>query len=253
MKDTGLENLDFDAVPSENKEDHVMPTDKWTFDEEVTNVFDNMLERSIPQYDIMRELCFQYANAFIIEKTDVLDIGCSRGEAIKKLIDKHGAHNRYIGVDVSKPMINAAIERFKGYINNSIVDIHYCDLRTDFPNVNASIVLAVLTIQFTPIEYRQQIIHNVYKAICNNGAFILVEKIIGASHPIDKEMNKQYYQMKAQHGYSQEEIERKKLALEGVLVPLSHDMNIQLLKNAGFKFIDSFWRWNNFEGFIAIK
>jgi len=36
--------------------DEVMPEGKWEFDESVTAVFENMLERSIPQYELMRDL-----------------------------------------------------------------------------------------------------------------------------------------------------------------------------------------------------
>ena len=36
------------------KLDKTMPKDKWEFDAEVTKVFDNMLDRSIPQYRVMR-------------------------------------------------------------------------------------------------------------------------------------------------------------------------------------------------------
>jgi tRNA (cmo5U34)-methyltransferase len=62
-----------------------------------------------------------------------------------------------------------------------------------------------------------------------------------------------YYKMKSDNGYSQEQIERKRLSLEGVLVPVTAKWNEELLKQAGFKYIDCFWRWMNFAGWIAIK
>jgi hypothetical protein len=63
----------------------------------------------------------------------------------------------------------------------------------------------------------------------------------------------EYYGMKAQNGYTQEQIERKRLSLEGVLVPVTARWNEEMLAAAGFTQIDCFWRWMNFAGWIAIK
>ena len=59
--------------------------------------------------------------------------------------------------------------------------------------------------------------------------------------------------MKKQNGYTEEQIERKRLSLEGVLVPVTSDWNIDLLKQAGFRQVDIFWKWMNFVGYIAFK
>ena len=62
-----------------------------------------------------------------------------------------------------------------------------------------------------------------------------------------------YYEMKAEHGYSEEDIERKRLALEGVLVPLTASANEQLLRDAGFRNVETIWAWGNFRGWMASK
>ena len=86
-----------------------------------------------------------------------------------------------------------------------------------------------------------------------DGIFIVVEKILGETSDLNNMYNKAYYQMKQDNGYTQEEIDRRKMSLEGVLVPLTGKFNEQLIKSAGFKYIDCFWRWMNFAGWIAIK
>lgn len=234
--------------------DEVVPKEKWEFDESVTDAFDNMLSRSIPQYDVMREACFNLACKFITEGTPILDIGCSRGEALSLLIDKYGAHNRFIGIDVSEPMLEAARHRFKGLMETSIVSILNHDLRKPgLPISNASVILSILTIQFTPIEYRLRILRDIYKTLIPGGAFIFVEKVLGNTAEINDFQVEEYYKLKAQNGYSQDSIERKRLSLEGVLVPVTAEMNEQFLRSAGFTQIDCFWRWMNFAGWIAIK
>ena len=59
--------------------------------------------------------------------------------------------------------------------------------------------------------------------------------------------------MKRENGYTEEEIQRKRLSLEGALVPLTARMNEDMLRGAGFHEVDCFWRWMNFAGWIAVK
>ena len=234
--------------------DEVMPVGAWAFDEDVTGVFDDMLARSIPQYEAMRDATVSLALKYAKRGTIIGDIGCSRGESIAVLVDRLGALNRFIGLDVSEPMLAAARQRFGSLAECGVVDIRHHDLRIpDLPFMDASVVLSVLTIQFTPIEYRLRILRDVYDALSPGGAFIMVEKIIGASAPIDALMVDLYYKMKRQNGYSQEQIDRKRLSLEGVLVPVTAAWNEEMLKVTGFSQVDCFWRWMNFAGWIAIK
>jgi tRNA (cmo5U34)-methyltransferase len=43
------------------------------------------------------------------------------------------------------------------------------------------------------------------------------------------------------------------LDLEGVLVPLTYDENVNMFNDAGFNHVESFFRWYNFAGFLVIK
>jgi tRNA (cmo5U34)-methyltransferase len=233
--------------------DETAPNGRWEFDTDVTTVFDDMLERSIPQYDVMRESVFEVASNFQQKGTDIVDLGCSRGGAIAPFVDKFGAYNRYFLCDVSEPMLDAARERFGGLTKSGIMQIRNLDLREGYPPVSASITLSVLTMQFTPIEYRQRIMRNVWKHTTDGGVFVLVEKVLGATAGIDELMVKIYYNMKRRNGYTDDQIQRKKMSLEGVLVPVTAAWNEELLKMAGFRYIDCFWRWQNFAGWLAIK
>ena len=234
-------------------QDQVMPSGKWEFDGEVASVFDDMLSRSIPQYDVMRRACFDMACKYIQPNTDILDLGCSRGESLAFLVDRFGSDNRYIGIDVSQPMIDAAKDRFKREVERGVVKIDNFDLRAGFPFVLASVTLCVLTLQFTPIEYRLRIMQDIYDHIMPGGALILVEKVIGGSAKLNASMVDIYYDLKSRNGYSQEQIERKRLSLEGVLVPMTAKWNEEMMSIVGFRQIDCFWRWMNFAGWVAIK
>jgi tRNA (cmo5U34)-methyltransferase len=233
--------------------DTTTPQGKWTFDDDVTAAFDDMLRRSIPDYETMRAACVDIACKFVRPRTAVVDLGCSRGEAMSELIRRYGLDNHFVGVEVSEPMLQTCRERFAHEINAGYVAIESLDLRSEYPQVQASVTLCVLTLQFTPIEYRLQILKRIYDHTLPGGALILVEKIIGSTATLDQLMVETYYRLKSEHGYSQDQIERKRLSLEGVLVPVTADWNREMLRSAGFTEIDAFWRWFNFAGWVAVK
>ena len=239
-------------MQAEVVKDEVMPDGAWEFDKDVADVFDDMLARSIPQYDVMRKLCYDLACKYQVRDTHIVDLGCSRGAAMVELVFEYGINNQFVGVEISEPMRMAAEKRFQGLIP-TCVHIRDIDLRYDYPQVAASVTLCVLTLQFTPIEYRLKILKNIYDHVNKGGALIIVEKVLGASAGIDKHMIDVYYDLKRANGYTENQIERKRLSLEGVLVPLTARWNEEMLQMAGFAEVDCFWRWMNFAGWVAVK
>lgn len=239
--------------------DHTLPTGPWTFDNRVVDVFDEMLERSIPEYRTMRELVVEIGRPFVARAiasgpTTIVDLGASRGEAVAPFVDAFGARARYELVEISEPFLEVLRTRFAGFVDAGRLAVRELDLRSSFPPVrDASLVLSILTIQFTPIEYRQAIFRRIAESLAPDGALILVEKVLGASAEIDELLVERYLALKARNGYSTEEIDRKRHSLEGVLVPVTADWNVELLRSAGFRRIDCFWRFLNFAGWVAIR
>jgi tRNA (cmo5U34)-methyltransferase len=230
-----------------------LPTGRWTFDESVTTIFSDMLTRSIPQYEIMRKSVSDLGIGFVKPDTYIIDLGCSRGDALEPFVRALRARNRYVGIDVSAPMLDAARQRFCNEIDRGWVSISELDLRSGYPQFPASLTLSILLLQFTPIEHRQRILQDAYDNTVSGGAFILVEKILGATAGLNSQMVALYHSGKLAAGYTAEEVERKKLSLEGVLVPVTAHWNEELLRVAGFRQVDCFWRWMNFAGWLAIK
>lgn len=229
------------------KKDETLPSGKWKFDEAVTEVFDNMLERSIPDYEGMRRTTTELATRFAKPNTAVVDLGCSRGAALKPIEKNLGKSVSYFGIEVSEPMRKAAIKEIP------FATILDTDLRSSYPPVSASVTLSVLTLQFIPIEYRQQIIQRVFDTTIQGGAFLLVEKVLGSDSFTNQMLIETYLNRKGQNGYTAEQIQRKRESLEGVLVPVTADWNLELLRSAGFKNIECYWRHLNFSAWIAVK
>lgn len=198
--------------------DQTMPTSKWEFNNEVTAVFDDMLERSIPDYFGMRRTTTELALRFCQAGTYIVDLGCSRGAALKPIIEARGNLQNYIGIEVSEPMRSAAQKEIGKH--TEIVNL---DLRDVYPTVPASVTLSVLTLQFIPIEYRQRIIQDAFDNTISGGVFLLVEKVLGADAFADRMLVETYYDRKGENGYTAEQITAKRRSLEGVLVPVTAD------------------------------
>lgn len=249
--------------------DHVDPIDKsdelrevvihdtgyapqvWEFDPEVTRVFDDMLERSIPDYDKMRDWVTDVATAFVQPFSILVDLGCSRGEALAR-VHALCPDVDCLGVEISQPMLGAASERFEADGN---VEIREWDLRKGYPERArpVSVTLSVLTLMFVPMNYRLQLVAEAWEQTTYGGAFILVEKCIGAGPKIDDVLQANYHRLKTEQGYTPDDVERKRLSLEGQLVPLTAEWNVHLLKTAGFAEVDCFWAWGPFRGWLAVK
>jgi tRNA (cmo5U34)-methyltransferase len=239
--------------------DEVVPEGKWEFDGEVAQVFDDMLARSIPQYDLMRRTVTDLALEALpdgVSNKHIADLGASRGEALAPIVRNRGSHAVYHAVETAEAMVEQLRERQAGEEWSGYdVRVYDHDLRRGLPEKlpQCRVILCVLTLQFTPIEYRQQILHEIFRRLMPGGRLVLVEKILGDTAEIDETFKGHYYALKGKNGYSPEQIERKRLSLEGVLVPVTPWMNEEMLRGAGFRSVGRFWQWMNFAGWVAIR
>ena len=223
-----------------------MPDGKWDFDRSVASVFDDMVARSIPDYAAMRDVVQSVALPYL-DRGVILDLGCSTGLSIHAFAARA---SRIVAVEISDSMLEVARERFLSYGH---VEILKMDLRHEFPDVrDVEVALSVLTLQFIPVEHRQRVVQRAYRALRPNGAFIVVEKVLGkpAFQDVFVEL---YHAHKQRQGYTQEEVDRKALALEGRLVPLTAAANVDMLRGAGFSEVECIWRWLNFAAWVAVK
>src|SRR5712675_2031481 len=86
----------------------------FAFDGNTAEVFDDMLQRSVPMYDQIQRMVVALAAAFVRESGVVYDLGCSTGTTLIALASAlEGRSARLIGVDSSQPMLDRAAEKAK--------------------------------------------------------------------------------------------------------------------------------------------
>jgi len=222
------------------------------FDDQVAEVFEDMLHRSIPFYSEIQAMILDWAKTFYRPSTAICDLGCSTG-ALLALLAKHCPEvSRLVGVDSASAMIakakrNLALDKAFGRI-----ELMKADLR-DVVLPQSSLVVMNYTLQFIRPLYRHQVVRNIFDALIPGGALILSEKVLEDNTHLSRLFIEAYYRFKRRQGYSDLEISQKRERLENVLVPYKISEHRTLLADCGFDQVEIFFKWHNFTSFVAIK
>jgi len=225
----------------------------FNFGKQVADVFDDMLVRSVPFYTEVQRMIGEMASDFAVGGTNVYDLGCSTGTTLINLDSVVCPEARFIGVDYSEEMLRKCELKLARCGASRPIELRCCDLNKGIVVENASLVVMVLTLQFIRPLYRDKLIESILSGLNENGALILVEKVLGEDSLFNRLFIKYYYDLKMRNGYSELEISRKREALENVLVPYKLMENREMLLRAGFRYCDVFFKWYNFCGMIAVK
>jgi tRNA (cmo5U34)-methyltransferase len=228
--------------------------DKFQFNRDVAEVFDDMVSRSVPFYNEIHSLLLDMIDR-VYQGGKIYDLGCSTGTTMG-LVAEHLKKERkerglIVGVDNSQAMIDVCQKKLNSL---KIVD---CELRcegleeTKFEE--AGLVIMNYTLQFIRPESRPQILKNIYQALRPGSAFILSEKINLEDKKLHQLTTELYYDFKRRRGYSELEISQKREALEEVLRPLTPTQQLAQLREAGFEHVDVLFRWYNFTCYVGIK
>lgn len=226
------------------------------FDAAVAGVFDDMVSRSVPHYADIQRLQTELILSFLPEEESlVCDLGCSTGTTIALLAShpRCPAGARFLGIDNSPDMLAQAAEKLGRHRADQRVTLLEGDLDAGVEIPPCNVVLMNWTLQFVRPLYRESLVRQVFAALRPGGAFFLSEKILVSHSLLNRVYIELYLRYKQENGYSDGEIQRKREALENVLVPYRIDENEVMLERSGFRFVDTYFRWLNFACLLAVK
>jgi tRNA (cmo5U34)-methyltransferase len=219
----------------------------------VAEVFDDMVCRSVPFYDEIQRMIIELAADHAKPGTNLVDLGCSTGTTmigIDPLVDKDV---RFIGVDDSQAMLERCELKLHEVNITRPYELRRADLHEDVVIENSSVVILCLTLQFVRPIYREKLLKRIYEGLVKGGVLIVSEKILAEDSLFNRDFISYYYDYKRRNDYSDMEISQKREALENVLIPYKLSENIKMLNEAGFNSVETFFKWYNFSGFIAVK
>ncbi|NES06026.1 MAG: methyltransferase domain-containing protein [Okeania sp. SIO2F4] len=214
----------------------------WVFGAEIANRFTDEAEKHIPDYWKVIELTINILKDNIPKDGYIIDVGCASGNTLLYL-SKQGFKNLF-GIDYSQEMLKVASK------NLSKVDKDFPSRlfhsKTFVQNMSFNAIICNWTLHF--IQERQEYLKAIFDSLISQGLFILTEKTLQS-----KITENQYILFKQNKGLSNEEIERKKQQLEGVLNPFSVIQNLELLTTTGFSKIEIINARLGFITFLCIK
>lgn len=223
------------------------------FDEAVANVFDDMIERSVPGYRAIVTTIGMLVAQYAQEGTNCYDLGSSLG-AVTVLMQEHlcGRKCCVIAVDNSESMLERSRQRIDTGVDAVPVNLICKDLQ-DVAIENASVVVLNFTLQFIMPDQRMDIMQRIYDGMNAGGILIVSEKITFEHASEDNFQIDLYHAFKRLNGYSDMEISQKRTALENVLIPDTLKTHAARFQAAGFSQSHVWFQCFNFASMIAIK
>jgi tRNA (cmo5U34)-methyltransferase len=225
----------------------------FTFDAQVVEVFPDMISRSVPGYNTIIDTIGRLSQRFVLDNTNIFDLGCSLGAATLAMRQAITADNcKIIGIDNSAAMVERCkmhVNAFKGKTPVEIIEGNILEL----PIENASMVVLNFTLQFIEPEQRQALMNKIANGLKPGGLLLLSEKI-SDSDPVCRDLLVDlHHDFKRANGYSDLEIAQKRTALENVMLIDTLEVHQDRLATAGFTHVSPWFQCFNFFSLIAIK
>ncbi len=228
-------------------------TEDFVFSERVVEVFDDMLDRSIPFYSQVIEATALLLDSFLLDGDKVVDLGCATGTTLlelSRLLQSTNIH--FLGVDNSQPMLDKGRLKSELYSKQDRISFQLDDI-TEFDTRDVGAIILNYTMQFIRPVLRERFLKQIFTNLRPGGICILSEKTITHDPLLNRRYIEIYHQFKRKKGYSELEIAKKREALENILIPFSIEENRSLLQKVGFSSTQTFFQWFNFTSFIAAK
>ncbi len=223
------------------------------FNSKVVDVFDDMINRSVPLYSESIRRMAQLTEAYYTEQSVIFDLGCSNGNFGLTFLSAMGKKPfTMIGVDNSIPMLAMYKERLDKRPNGDNVRL-ICGNMENIALTNASVIVMNLSLQFLPLALRDDLMARVYQALRPSGILLVTEKTVQTHEGFTDLFRDCYYRFKMENGYSNLEISQKRDALENVLIPETVETHVDRFSRSGFTHIDIWMKWFNFTSFICQK
>ena len=225
----------------------------FTFNEEVTEVFEDMIDRSVPGYTSSLRLIENLSRKYFIEGTCCYDLGCSLGASTMSLMKAIGKREgKVFAIDNSSAMIAACEQKCADLIKTEKVKFIKQDVN-EAQIDKASVVVINFVLQFLNSNDRDGLLKKVFLGMKQGALLILSEKIHFDNKFRNQTIYNLHHQFKSNNGYTKMEISRKRDALEGVLVTDLESLHLQRLESIGFKKVKKVMTNLNFMTLVAEK
>jgi tRNA (cmo5U34)-methyltransferase len=222
------------------------------FDDQVADVFPDMISRSVPGYEYILNIIEKLAKRYAKPNQRIYDLGCSLGAASLAAAHGAGSNADIYAIDNSAAMLARCQRYIRQFSHASKIKLFENDV-THIDIDNACMVIMNFTLQFIDKDRRDDMINRIYQGLNPGGILVLSEKIRHQDQAADELLIDLHHEFKRQNGYSELEISQKRAALENVMQLNTFDEHQQRLLDAGFSSVALTQQQFNFCSMVAIK
>jgi tRNA (cmo5U34)-methyltransferase len=180
-----------------------------------------------------------------------LDFGTSTGRNLMEVAQAHNLlrDTRYVGYDIEPEIMQQGREKYHAEFSLHEITLLETDFTHDinFPVFDFGMIL--FTLQFMQNEYRYKFLDNVHRALKQDGAIIVAEKIVPRHNQF--QIHHSYYDFK-KITFTPAEIMSKEQDLRSIMWPDTEVNNKDLFFSAGFH-SELIWANLQFRAWILTK
>lgn len=234
--------------------------ERFEFDGEVAQLFDDMARRSIPMYAAVHNLhagLLQHRFPSPTKETPlrVYDIGASRGGFLRTLCMTYGISPAtgsrrfdFIAVDSSRPMLDLMSHELPWVTTLCVDALSLCDLSHKAHCISLLYILQFIKEDSDKLKLLQWAERN----LIPGGLLLLGQKEV-VTDSFSAGFDSLYYQFRKSNGYSDEEILRKTAALKNSMWPIRPEWLEDQCYRAGFIDFVYTTRWLMFSSAMCLK
>lgn len=233
-----------------------MATTNWQR-QDVTVHYLEKVRGGIPFGAEQAKLMLQLVNHFTDGPKTILDLGCGNGFLAEILLKTYPDASAIL-VDHSQPMIEAARVHMKEYENRcKIICADFSDSINDMAEPNSvDCIVSGFAIHHLTHEKKKQLYRKIYHLLADGGIFINIEHTASATPEIEK----LYDGLFVDHLASHNKRDRQETANEYYSRPDKEDnileradVQVNWLREIGFKHADCYFKWMELAIFGGVK
>lgn len=206
--------------------------------------FDYVIPLLIPYYNQIYDILIDSIPFQENDEIEILDIGCGTGTLAKILKEKF-PNSHVTCLDFSKNMIKIArikLSNYKNDIDFLVGDFSKFDLSKKYDVIVSSFALHHIPSDNQKIQLYKDVFHN----LNTNGVFLNADLVLGSNKHI-KNLNSKKWKEHITRYFNEIEVLNELLpkyqADDNPSVLFSH---LKWLENAGFKEVETIWKYYNF-------
>ena len=214
--------------------------------------YDLKVEKTIPFYSEFYEQTIDLIKTFGFRNANWLDTGCGTGALISKAISVNDFDGfQFVLCDPSEEMVDVTKNNLAE--NKRVLDFCVCSSQQLRYTDEFNIITAIQSHHYMKYDNRVIALKKCYEALKENGVFICFENFAPNCDKSKSIVLNRWGRYQYMHGKSDSDVETHLARYGKNYFPITISEHFNILKNCGFRVIETFWLSYMQVGIYAIK